>query len=113
MDELAKRRVLAAADDTTTRLISRIIGRDYTVGIMGLGYVGLPLAMVAVKSGFNVIGFDIDEDRVADLNAGRCTIAHMDTKAIHTAVASRRFRATNEFEELAEPDAIMIAVPTP
>ena len=93
--------------------LERISRREYTVGIMGLGYVGLPLALVAVKAGFVVLGFDIDEARVSELNNGRCAIKHIDTHAIAQAVGSGKFRATSDFDELNKPDAILIAVPTP
>lgn len=98
---------------TLVEQLERISRRDYTVGIMGLGYVGLPLALVAVKAGFDVLGFDIDNERVFELNNGRCAIKHIDTHAIAQAVSSGKFRATGNFEELSKPDAILIAVPTP
>lgn len=95
------------------QILDRISRRAYTVGIMGLGYVGLPLALVAVKAGFYVLGFDIDGTRVADLNKGRCSIKHIDADTLARAVESGKFRATSDFDELGKPDAILIAVPTP
>lgn len=80
---------------------------------MGLGYVGLPLALVAVEAGFEVIGFDIDEGRVDELNSGRCTIKHINTDSIIEALQSGKFKATSDFRQLSEPDSIHIAVPTP
>lgn len=94
-------------------ILSRMASRDYTVGIMGMGYVGLPLALAAAKAGFRVIGFDIDEARVALLNRGQSGIKHIPSQPIASALAERRFRATAKLEELSEPDAILIAVPTP
>ncbi|HXV32078.1 MAG TPA: nucleotide sugar dehydrogenase [Sinorhizobium sp.] len=94
-------------------LVNRIRRRDYTIGIMGLGYVGLPLAMSALGTGFKVIGFDIDRSRVALLNRGESGIKHLPDAAIQAALDSRRFRATDDFADLSEPDAILIAVPTP
>ncbi|MEM9635223.1 MAG: nucleotide sugar dehydrogenase [Pseudomonadota bacterium] len=87
--------------------------RDFTIGIVGLGYVGLPLAIAAVREGFPVVGFDINADRVDLLNAGKSGIEHIDDDAIASAVDNGRFRATSDFSELGEPDAILIAVPTP
>ncbi|TIL96871.1 MAG: nucleotide sugar dehydrogenase, partial [Mesorhizobium sp.] len=58
-------------------LVNRIRTRDYTIGIMGLGYVGLPLAMISLDVGFKVIGFDIDASRVALLNRGETGIDHL------------------------------------
>ncbi len=94
-------------------LIERIKRRDYTVGIVGLGYVGLPLALVAARAGFGVLGFDINEDRVKELNAGRASIKHISLDAIAASRRAGRFRATSDFSELTKPDAILIAVPTP
>jgi UDP-N-acetyl-D-glucosamine dehydrogenase len=94
-------------------LTGRMARRQYMIGIVGLGYVGLPLALVAAHAGFDVLGFDIDEQRVKELNAGRTTIKHIPLDAIAAARADRRFRATFDFRELSKVDAILIAVPTP
>jgi UDP-N-acetyl-D-glucosamine dehydrogenase len=94
-------------------LIEHIERRNYTVGIVGLGYVGLPLALVAARAGFEVLGFDINENRVEELNAGRASIKHISLDAIAAARRARKFRATADFSELRKPDAILIAVPTP
>lgn len=106
-----------AVPDTSNSAVrefcSRVACRDLTVGIIGLGYVGLPMALTAVKAGFKVIGFDIDQQRVAELSRGECAIKHIDTIALSEAVAKKRFRATSDYDELVTPDAILIAVPTP
>ncbi len=94
-------------------LIARVAARQYTIGIIGLGYVGIPLALTACKAGFPVIGFDIDEPRVAQLNRGESFIKHIPTSAINEAVKDGRFVATTDFDRLKEADAIIIAVPTP
>ena len=94
-------------------LHDRIASCDYGIGIMGMGYVGLPLAIAALKAGYRVIGFDIDETRVAMLNRGESGIKHIEDAAIREALAQGRFRATANLAELGEPDAILIAVPTP
>lgn len=94
-------------------LFARIASRDYTVGIIGLGYVGLPLAIAVIKAGFRVIGFDVDEARVALINRGESGIKHVPSDAIAGARAEGRLRATANLEELGKPDAILIAVPTP
>ncbi|WP_324763925.1 nucleotide sugar dehydrogenase (plasmid) [Sinorhizobium meliloti] len=94
-------------------LLNRIRTRDCTIGIMGLGYVGLPLALSSLEAGFRVIGFDIDQSRVALLNRGESGIKHLPGPAIQQAVDSKRFRATSDFSALSMPDAILIAVPTP
>jgi UDP-N-acetyl-D-glucosamine dehydrogenase len=94
-------------------LLARIASRDYTIGIVGMGYVGLPLALAAAKAGFRVIGFDTNKARVALLNQGESGIKHIPSEAIGNALAERRFRATADLAELSAPDAILIAVPTP
>ncbi|TYC49191.1 nucleotide sugar dehydrogenase [Rhodobacterales bacterium] len=94
-------------------LVDRISRRDYTIGIVGLGYVGLPLALVAARAGFKVLGFDINPKRVEALNAGQSGIEHIDNGEIKSALDAGNFRATGDFSELGEPDAIVIAVPTP
>lgn len=95
------------------QLIERIRSRDYVVGIMGLGYVGLPLALVAIRSGFRVTGFDIDASRVAQLNRGESGIKHIPGTKLKEALDGERFRATDKPADLSKADAILIAVPTP
>jgi UDP-N-acetyl-D-glucosamine dehydrogenase len=94
-------------------ILGRVSSRDYVVGIMGMGYVGLPLALAGANAGFRIIGFDIDEARVTRLNRGEGGIKHIANGPIVKALADGRFKATTDFDALAEPDAILIAVPTP
>lgn len=100
-------------DATVADLVGRISSRDYKIGVIGLGYVGIPLALTACKAGFPVIGFDIDAPRVAMLNNGESFIKHIPTTAINEAVKDGRFVATTDFDRLTEVDVIIIAVPTP
>jgi UDP-N-acetyl-D-glucosamine dehydrogenase len=94
-------------------LIERVHARTTSIGIIGLGYVGIPLALTACKAGFPVIGFDIDSNRVEQLNKGQSSIKHIPTAAITEAVRNGRFLATTDFDKLADVDVIIIAVPTP
>jgi UDP-N-acetyl-D-glucosamine dehydrogenase len=87
--------------------------REALLGVIGLGYVGLPLTLTAVTAGFRVIGFDIDTPKVEGLNAGRSPLAHIGDERVIAAVAAGRFEATADFARLAEPDAILVCVPTP
>jgi len=94
-------------------LKTRIARRDYTVGVIGLGYVGLPLVLRFGEVGFRVIGFDVDEAKVKQLNAGGSYIQHVPGSRVQTLVNSGRLEATTDLTRLGEPDAIIICVPTP
>lgn len=95
------------------RFADRVRDRSIVVGIVGLGYVGIPLALMILRQGIRVIGFDIDRKRVDELNAGQCVIKHIPTAPIVEGVRSGQFQATSDFDRLSEPDALLIAVPTP
>lgn len=94
-------------------LLERFQSRNATVGIIGLGYVGLPLALTAAQAGFAVLGFDINPSYIDRLNRGESYIKHIASAAIAQAVGASRLKATNDFSRLSEPDAILICVPTP
>src|SRR4051794_17690067 len=92
---------------------SRLESRTATVGIIGLGYVGLPLAAVAARAGFRVIGFDIDNSKIERLKAGRSYIGAVTDDALQSISANGSFQATSDFAALQECDVISICVPTP
>ncbi|HEV7873315.1 MAG TPA: nucleotide sugar dehydrogenase [Enterovirga sp.] len=94
-------------------LVGRFADRTATIGIIGLGYVGLPLADAICGRGFRVIGFDVDPAKVEKLRAGRSYIQHVGDSAVAALVAEGRFDPTASFERLGEADAILICVPTP
>ena len=94
-------------------LLEKIEDRQVTVGVIGLGYVGLPLALTFAERGFSVLGFDVDGRKVEALAAGDCYIRHLAGDRVRSAVSSGRFSATSDFSRLDEPDAILICVPTP
>src|SRR5271169_2853418 len=94
-------------------LVQAIKARKAKIGIIGLGYVGIPLALTGAKAGFSIIGFDIDEPRVAQLNRGESFIKHVASQDIGEAVNAGRFEATSDFRRLSQPDAVLICVPTP
>jgi len=91
----------------------RFVAREASVGVIGLGYVGLPLIGAIASAGFGVVGFDIDAEKVRLLNAGRSYIRHIADASIAALVQERRFRAVSDFAALAEVDAVLICVPTP
>ncbi|NML06244.1 nucleotide sugar dehydrogenase [Sphingomonas sp. G-3-2-10] len=95
------------------RLIDRVDQRDFTIGIIGLGYVGLPLALTAVSRGFRVLGFDVEQARVDQLMAGQTVIKHIPGEKFVGPIADGKFEATADMSRLGEPDAVLIAVPTP
>jgi UDP-N-acetyl-D-glucosamine dehydrogenase len=84
-----------------------------TVGIIGLGYVGLPLVRTFVAAGYRVLGFDTDSNKVERLARGESYIAHLPADWIAPAIKAGRFEPTADMRRLAEPDAVLICVPTP
>lgn len=94
-------------------LIEKIKTKKAIVGIIGLGYVGLPLALSFAEKEFNVIGFDIDEKKIPLLKSGKSYIKHIPADRIVKSVQSKKFNVTNNFSLLKDVDAIIICVPTP
>lgn len=96
-----------------SELRRRIEGREARVMTVGLGYVGLPLALTIFETGFVVTGVDVNAARVADINAGGQVISYFTEGRIRDAVATGRFSATSDVSTLTEADIILICVPTP
>ncbi|MBC7844778.1 MAG: UDP-N-acetyl-D-glucosamine dehydrogenase, partial [Gemmatimonadaceae bacterium] len=96
-----------------TQLLTRIETQKAVVAVVGLGYVGLPLAMEFADAGFTVIGFDVSERVVALLNGGQSHIQDIAAAQVAGHVASGRFIATTDATRMRDADAISIAVPTP
>jgi UDP-N-acetyl-D-glucosamine dehydrogenase len=95
------------------QLLRRIADRTAVVGVVGLGYVGLPLAMEFAKAGFTVVGYDVSRRVIDLLNAGDSHIQDVPSAEVAEHVASGRFIATDEEVQLGRCDAVSIAVPTP
>lgn len=96
------------------RLMSKILDGSCTIGVLGLGYVGLPLALEFSKKGFSTIGFDVDGKKISQLNKGKNYIQDLDSNEIHHVVKKQKtFRATTDFSECKNCDVIFICVPTP
>ncbi|MBN2711830.1 MAG: nucleotide sugar dehydrogenase [Planctomycetes bacterium] len=104
---MAKKNGLAAD------LMGKIESRKATVGIIGLGYVGLPLAIEFAKAGYPVLGFDLDERKVKNVNAGKGYIKHIPSSAVKEITSRKNCRATSNFGELKKADCVLICVPTP
>src|SRR5687768_17534696 len=97
----------------TVSLKDKIRDRKARIGVIGLGYVGLPLAVEFAKRGFDVTGFDVDQSKVTEINAGRSYILDVKTHDVKASVDAGRLRATNDMSKLQDMDAIDICVPTP
>ena len=95
------------------RLIQRILQKEATVGIIGMGYVGLPLVLRFCEEGFRILGFDVDSKKVETLRKGRSYLKSIPSSRISQFVRSRHLDVTNDFSRLREPDCILICVPTP
>jgi UDP-N-acetyl-D-glucosamine dehydrogenase len=94
-------------------LKQRIEGREARIGVIGLGYVGLPLAVEFAKAGYRVAGFDVDEKKVEALAEGRSYIEDVATDDVADVVAAGRFTATTDFRQLSRCDVVNVCVPTP
>lgn len=96
-----------------TELIKKIKSKKATIGIVGLGYVGLPLALRYSAEGYSVLGFDIDEAKVAKIRDGQSYIEHISSSSISKAVKSGLLSATSDYKNIAKVDSIILCVPTP
>jgi len=94
-------------------LEGRIKNKQSRVGVIGLGYVGLPLVKLFLKNGFRVTGFDVDPKKVFSLNRGKSYIRHISTKELKAFLGKKMFKATSNFVFLRDVDVIIICVPTP
>lgn len=104
---------MTTSGSTRDVLLHRINDRSAVIGVIGLGYVGLPLAIEFIHAGFRVIGYDVSQRVVDLLMDGQSHIQDIPSDAVRAAVTSGRFLATTQEDRLAECDAISIAVPTP
>jgi len=94
-------------------LKEKIVRHKAKIGVIGLGYVGLPLAMEFSKAGFDVTGIEIDKDKVRMINQGKCYIQDIQQSELEELVKNNRLKATVDFSVLKEMDAVSICVPTP
>jgi len=94
-------------------LEQKIKDKTAIVGVVGLGYVGLPLLDAFINAGFGAVGFDVDSKKADALNKGESYIEHIDSSVIQKWIDKEKFTATVDMSRLAEADVIMICVPTP
>src|SRR5258708_2182921 len=95
------------------QLVERLSNRTAHIGIIGLGYVGLPLAVAFAEVGFHVTGLDVSAEKVALLNSGKSYIPDIPTEQLVPLVTSGRLHATTSYDDLSTVDAVSICVPTP
>ena len=94
-------------------LIDKVAARRAKVGVVGLGYVGLPLSMAFGEAGFSVLGLDIDARKVESIGRGECYFRHLDGAPLSRLVESGRLEASLDFSRAAQLDCVVICVPTP
>ncbi len=99
--------------DRKKQLLDKIAGREAVIGIVGLGYVGLPLAVAFAQEGFKIIGVDIDAGKVDSLNRGESYVEDIPSAILGPLVNSGLIRATTDYSSMAAADAVSICVPTP
>ena len=96
------------------QLVEKFSARQATVGVVGLGYVGLPMApRDPHNAGFKVVGYDIDAEKIRKLRAGEPYLKHLGEELVKTLAPSSRFQATSQPTDLRSADAIILCVPTP
>src|SRR3989304_26435 len=94
-------------------LLKKIKSKNITIGVIGIGYVGLPLALEYSKKGIRTIGFDVDKTKINQLNKGKNYNQDLDSKDVKKCVSEKLLSATDDFSRLKECDVIFICVPTP
>ena len=104
---------MTATSRPGTELAARIAAKTCVAGVIGLGYVGLPLAVASARQGIATIGFDVDQSKIDQVEAGQSYILAVVEDDLRAQVAAGRFHATADFADLARCDVIMICVPTP
>ncbi len=96
-----------------TELLGKLRSREARIGIVGLGYVGLPLSLTYAEVGYKVLGLDIDQSKTDTINKGKSYIKHINSERIKQALKEQRLEATTEFRRVTETDALILCVPTP
>lgn len=95
------------------QLLEKIKSRKAKIGIIGQGYVGLPLSVILASQGFSVSGFEVDEKKVSSINMGKSYIGDVDSASLNTLVSAGKLNATSNFAKLSDKDVIIVCVPTP
>src|SRR5262245_10934449 len=103
----------AAQTDLLETFLGRVDSREAVIGVVGLGYVGLPLVLIFEEAGFPVIGFDVDAEKANALSAGNSYIRHIGPERVRKAFVGGKARAVSDFSAMGACDAILVCVPTP
>ena len=101
------------SEQMADRLLERITDRSASLCIIGMGYVGLPLAIVFCEAGYSVTGIDLNSAKCAEINAGRSYIGDVPDAVVARQVEAGRLRASDTFDALSDTDVAIICVPTP
>ena len=101
------------ANDFAQTAIDKINSKSAVIGVVGLGYVGLPLALRYAEEGIKVLGFDIDQNKISKILDGLSYIEHIESERIHRHVKAGLFSATSDFSRIQNVDAVILCVPTP
>ena len=104
---------MSSSNSHQAELLEKLRTRQALVGIVGLGYVGLPLSLTYAEVGYGVLGLDIDQGKADSINQGQSYIEHIDGERVAQARQEQRFEATTDFARAAEADALILCVPTP
>jgi UDP-N-acetyl-D-glucosamine dehydrogenase len=99
--------------EALTKLASKLSDKSFTLGVIGLGYVGIPLSLTFLRKGVKVIGFDLDPFKISKIEQGQSYIKHIPSEELAKLVTQKLFTATADFARLDEPDCLLICVPTP
>lgn len=100
-------------EENSVPLVDRLLNKEARIGIIGLGYAGLPMAVEIASAGFTVVGFDVSEDKITAVNAGRSPVSDVSAEVVAALRQQERLRATSDFRLLRDVDAAIICVPTP
>jgi len=103
----------ASAGEIASQLSQKIANKTARIGVIGLGYVGLPLISAFTNAGFRCLGFDVDDSKVESLLAGRSYIRHIASETVSDWISTGKLEPTSDLQRLAEADALLICVPTP
>src|SRR5258708_16053272 len=95
------------------RLLERIRNREATIGVVGLGYVGLPLAITFAEAGFSVLGLEVDRRKIASIESGESYINDIASQPLAKLTAPRRLKPTSDFRPPTHLDSIILFLPTP